>query len=413
VTVRIAINGFGRIGRQVLRHVTRSDADIDVVVVNSQGAQPELCAHQLKYDSVFGRYPGEIDHDDEYVHVGPRAIRIIDQPAPHLCPWSALDIDVVVEATGKFTTRDSAGFHLRAGARKVLITAPALAEDLTLVIGANENLYDPDRHHVVSAGSSTTNCLAPMLTVLHEAFGLEGAFVTSIHALTRDQQLLDGTHHDLRRARAATLNMTPTKTGAAKAIDRVLPHLVGRVVGIAVRVPVPDVSLVDLSVILTRPTTADEINDVFWAAAAGSLARILGVTDEPLVSADFRGDTRSAVIDLASTRRGPGTQAKVLGWYDNEAGYAARVVDLCQLLGRSTGTFDPIGRGRSGVPQSWMATVSCRRRFWQPRRRPRCEADRARACPTGRFLGAELHVTRTGQSSSARGNDRWARGGRQ
>lgn len=336
MTVRVAINGFGRIGRQVVRRVIQSEADVDVVVVNSRKARPEICAHLLQYDSVLGRYPGEISHDDENLVVDGRTIRVTDRPEPLLCFWRAFDIDVVVEATGQFTHRDDAAYHLRAGARKVLVTAPARFEDLTVVVGVNDHLYDPDRHHVVSAGSCTTNCLAPMLTVLHDSFGVEGALVTSIHAFTRDQQLLDGTHHDLRRARAAALNMTPTKTGAAKAIDRVLPQLAGRVVGIAVRVPVPDVSLVDLSVTLTRPTTMGQINDAFRNAAAGSMAGVLGVTDEPLVSTDFQGDTRSAVIDLASTRRGPGTQAKVLGWYDNEAGYAARVVDLCELLGGST-----------------------------------------------------------------------------
>jgi glyceraldehyde 3-phosphate dehydrogenase len=254
---------------------------------------------------------------------------------------------VVVEATGRFTHRDAAASHLRSGARKVLVTAPARHDDLTVVVGVNDHLYDPDRHHVVSAGSCTLNCLAPMLTVLHDAFGVDGALMTSIHAFTRDQQLLDGTHHDLRRARAATLNMTPTKTGAGRAIDRVLPQLAGRVVGIAVRVPVPDVSLVDLSVTLTRVTTMAQINDAFREAAAGPLARILGVTDEPLVSADLHGETRSAVIDLASSRRGPGTQAKVLGWYDNEAGYSARVVDLCQLLGRSSQVVASMGGASS------------------------------------------------------------------
>jgi glyceraldehyde 3-phosphate dehydrogenase len=302
-------------------------------VVKSPGARPEVCAHLLKYDSVFGRFPGEVSYDDEHLFVDSHVIRVTDQPDPLRCLWRAFDIDVVVEATGRFTRRDDAAVHLRAGARKVLVTAPARSADLTVVVGVNDHLYDPERHHVVSADSCTTNCLAPMLMVLHGAFGVEGALVTSIHAFTRDQQLLDGTHHDLRRARAATLNMTPTKTGAPKAIDRVLPQLAGRVVGVAVQVPVPDVSLVDLCVTLNRPTTMDQINDAFREAAGGPLGRVLAVTDEPLVSTDFHGDTHSAVIDLASTRRGPGTQAKVLAWYDNEAGYAARVVELCRLLG--------------------------------------------------------------------------------
>ena len=332
MTVRIAINGFGRIGRQVVRRVLQTGADVDVVVVNSRQARPETCAHLLKYDSLYGRYPGDVSHHDGNLVIDGRTIRITDQPDPLQSPWRAYDIDVVVEATGRFTSRDSAAFHLRSGARKVIITAPARYEDLTVVVGVNDHLYDPERHHVVSADSGTTNCLAPILKVLHDAFGVEGALVTSIDAFTRDDRLLDGSHRDLRRARAATLNMTPTKTETAKAIDRVLPALAGRVAGIAVRVPVPGVSLVDLSVRLTRPTTMDQLNDVFRAVATGPLAPVIGVTDEPLVSADLRGDSRSAVIDLTSTRRGPGTQAKVLSWYDNEAGYAARVVDLCRLL---------------------------------------------------------------------------------
>jgi glyceraldehyde 3-phosphate dehydrogenase len=335
MTTRIAINGFGRIGRHVLRRIARVEPDLEVVVVNSIRARPEVCAHLFKYDSVFGRYPGEVGHDEENLVVDGRVIRITDQADPLLSPWHAFGVDVVVEATGRFTHREDAVSHLRAGARKVLITAPARYEDLTVVVGVNDHLYDADRHHIVSAASCTTNCLAPMLKVLHSAFGVDGALMTTIHAFTRDQELLDGTHKDLRRARAATLNMTPTKTGAAKAIDLVLPELAGRVVGIAVRVPIPDVSLVDLSVTLGRPATMEQVNEAFREAALGPMAPVLGVTDEPLVSVDFHGDTRSAVIDLASTRRGPGTHTKVLAWYDNEAGYAARVVDLCRILGSS------------------------------------------------------------------------------
>src|SRR5919108_104229 len=271
--VRVAINGFGRIGRQVLRQIARSGPDMDVVVVNSVRAKPDLCAHLFKYDSVFGRYPGTVEHDDEHL--------VIDDQ------------------------------------------------------------YDPDRHHVVSAASCTTNCLAPVLTVLHDSFGVSGGLMTTIHAFTRDQELLDGTNGDLRRARAATLNMTPTKTGAARAIDQVMPELAGRIVGIAVRVPIPDVSLVDLSATLDRAATVEDINDAFREAAGGRLRGVLDVTEEPLVSGDFHGDTNSAVMDLVSTRRGPGTQAKVLAWYDNEAGYSARVVGLCRMLGTSTRTRVP------------------------------------------------------------------------
>jgi glyceraldehyde 3-phosphate dehydrogenase len=334
--VRMAINGFGRIGRQVLRRLALTEPGIEVAVVNSIRAEPAVCAHLLKYDSVFGRFPGKVDHDDKHLVVDGRSIRVTSEPDPLLCPWHAFDVDVVVEATGRFTHRDDAVAHLQAGARKVLITAPARYDDVTIVMGVNDGDYDPERHHVISAASCTTNCLAPVLKVLHEAFGVAGGLMTTIHAFTRDQELLDATHKDLRRARAATLNMTPTKTGAARAIDRVLPQLAGRIVGIAVRVPVPDVSLVDLSATLERPATVEQVNDAFREAAASSCAGVLDVTDEPLVSGDFHGDTHSAVIDLASTRGGPGNQFKILAWYDNEAGYAARVVDVCRLVGGGT-----------------------------------------------------------------------------
>ena len=348
--VRVAINGFGRIGRQVLRQIAGSDTGLDVVVVNSVRAKPDLCAHLFKYDSVFGRFAGTVEHDDEHLVINGRPVRITDQADPLLCPWHAFDVDVVIEATGRFTHRDQAVTHLRAGARKVLITAPGRYEDLTVVMGVNDDQYDPDRHHIVSAASCTTNCLAPVLTVLHDSFGVSGGLMTTIHAFTRDQELLDGTNGDLRRARAATLNMTPTKTGAAKAIDQVMPHLAGRIVGIAVRVPIPDVSLVDLSAMLERPATVQDINDAFREAAGGRLRGVLDVTEEPLVSGDFHGDTNSAVMDLVSTRRGPGTQTKVLAWYDNEAGYSARVVELCRLLGTGRRVEEPLAATAAAQP---------------------------------------------------------------
>lgn len=350
MSIRVAINGFGRIGRQVLRRIAQGSADLEIVVVNSVRAKPHICAHLLKYDSVFGRYPGKVAHDEEHLIVDGRPIRVTDQPDPLLCPWHAFDVDVVVEATGHFTRREEAAQHLKAGAKKVLITAPAQYEDITIVYGVNHHLYDPSRHRVISAASCTTNCLAPMLKVLHEQFGVLGGLMTTIHAFTRDQELLDGTHRDLRRARAATLNMTPTKTGAARAIDKVFPELAGRIVGIAVRVPVPDVSLTDLNVTLERPGTVEEINDAFREAAQGEMARVLDATDEPLVSSDFHGDDHSAVIDLVSTRRGPQAQAKVLAWYDNEAGYAARVVDLCRLIGAGMEPSPPGGGEEASPP---------------------------------------------------------------
>lgn len=332
MTTRIAINGFGRIGRQVLRQISMGEPDLEVVVVNSARTTPQAAEHMFKYDSVFGRYQGKVGHDKQNLIVDGRPIRITDQRDPLLCPWHAFGVDIVVEATGHFNHREAASKHLKAGADKVVLTAPGKYEDCTIVMGVNDDIYDHSRHRVISAASCTTNCLAPMLKVLHSEFGVQGALMTTIHAFTRDQQLLDGTHSDPRRARAATLNMTPTKTGAAKAIDKVLPELTGRVVGVAVRVPVPDVSLVDLSVTLEQETTMEQINDAFRQYASDSMAGVLDVTDEPLVSSDFHGDTHSTVVDLASTRRGPGTQAKVLAWYDNEAGYSARVVDVCKMI---------------------------------------------------------------------------------
>ena len=348
--MRIAINGFGRIGRQVLRRISRTAPDIEVVVVNSVRAEPAVCAHLFKYDSVFGRHEGKVGSDDDHLVVDDRRIRITAQADPLLCPWHAYDVDIVIESTGRFTHRDDAVQHLKAGAGKVLITAPARYEDITVVVGVNDHRYDPANHHIVSAASCTTNCLAPILKVLHESFGVESGLMTTIHAFTRDQELLDGTHKDLRRSRAATLNMTPTKTGAAKAIDVVMPELAGRIVGIAVRVPIPDVSLVDLSVTLGRPVSAQVLNSTFQEAAAGPLRGILDATDEPLVSSDFHGDTNSAVIDLASTRRGPATAAKVLAWYDNEAGYSARVVDLCRIMAGGSLGDSPLRGGERPAP---------------------------------------------------------------
>ena len=310
-------------------------------MVNSVRAKPDICAHLFKYDSVFGRFPGTVEHDDDHLVIDGRPVRITAQADPLLCPWHAFDVDVVIEATGRFTHRDEAVAHLRAGARKVLITAPARYEDLTVVMGSTTPSTTPTATTSCRPPPARPTAWRPVLSVLHESFGVSGGLMTTIHAFTRDQELLDGTNGDLRRARAATLNMTPTKTGAARAIDLVMPHLAGRIVGIAVRVPIPDVSLVDLSATLEVPATVEDINDAFREAAGGRLRGVLDVTEEPLVSGDFHGDTNSAVMDLVSTRRGPGTQAKVLAWYDNEAGYSARVVELCRMLGYAA----PRGRG--------------------------------------------------------------------
>lgn len=355
MTTRIAINGFGRIGRQVLRQIALGHPELEVVAINSSRTTGKAAAHMFMYDSVHGRYPGKVDFDSQNLIVDGQVIRVTDQRDPLLCPWHAFGVDIVVEATGHFNHREAAAKHLKAGADKVVITAPGQYEDVTIVMGVNDEIYEHDRHHIISAASCTTNCLAPMLKVLHADFGVEGALMTTIHAFTRDQQLLDGTHSDPRRARAATLNMTPTKTGAAKAIDKVMPELAGRIVGIAVRVPVPDVSLVDLSVTLNRHTKTEEINNAYRAAALSSeMFGVLDVTDEPLVSSDFAGDTHSTVMDLASTRRGPGTQLKVLAWYDNEAGYSARVVDICALIAAE----ETKSRGHASVPAEAAETPS-------------------------------------------------------
>lgn len=352
MTARLAINGFGRIGRQVLRQVSAGDHDLEVVVINSVRATPELSAHLFKYDSVLGRFQGDVDCDDGHLIVNGRRIKITDQPDPLLCPWHAYDVDIAIEATGRFTTRDAAAQHLRAGASKVIITAPARGDDATIIMGVNDDTYDPLVHDVISAGSCTTNCLAPLLSVLHRRYGVSGGLMTTIHSFTRDQELLDGTNSDPRRARAATLNMTPTKTGAAKAIDRIFPELAGRIVGLAVRVPLPDVSLVDLSVVLERPPTVEEVNEVFRAEAAGALSGILDATDEPLVSSDFHGDGHSAIVDLASTRRAPQGQLKVLAWYDNETGYTARVLDLASLVAAGLASGAAHERQPSAAPVS-------------------------------------------------------------
>lgn len=332
--IRVALNGFGRIGRQVLRQITLHHPELEVALINTRSGNPAAMSYLFRFDTVFGRFPRAVTHDDEHLVVDGRAIRVLNQPDPLLCPWHAFDIDVVIEATGSFTDRTSAAAHLKAGARKVLITAPARDADATIVYGVNHDIYDPERMHVISAASCTTNCLAPMVAVLHERFGVVGGLMTTIHAFTRDQELLDSVHDDPRRGRAAGFNLTPTKTGAARAIGEVLPELAGRLVGLAVRVPVPDVSLVDLVVTLDTPATVEDVNTAFTEAAASERWQgILAVSDEPLVSSDYLGDLHSCTVDLTSTRGGPAHQIKVLGWYDNEAGYAARVIDLALLLG--------------------------------------------------------------------------------
>jgi glyceraldehyde 3-phosphate dehydrogenase len=327
---KVAINGFGRIGRLFLRAVVKTGADIEVVAVNDLTDAATL-AHLVKYDSVHGVWPGEVTHTADEIVFDGRRIKVLSAADVSLLPWRELGADVVVECTGLYTERAKAALHLDQGAKKVIISAPAKDPDLTVVVGVNDADYDPARHHILSNASCTTNCLAPVVKVLLDSFGIEQGFMTTVHAYTNDQRILDLPHKDLRRARAASLSIIPTSTGAARAIALVLPELKGKLDGFAMRVPVPDGSVVDLVVTLARETTVEEINAVVKAAADGPMAGVLRYTDEPLVSADIVGDPHSCVFDSALTMV-MGRQAKVVLWYDNEWGFANRMVDLCGRL---------------------------------------------------------------------------------
>jgi glyceraldehyde 3-phosphate dehydrogenase len=334
---RIAINGFGRIGRNVLRAAAMSGAgDLEFVAVNDL-TDTRTLAHLLRYDSVHGRFPGTVASAADGIQVDGRTIKVLSEKDPAALPWKSLQVDFVLESTGRFTDRDSAAKHLAAGARKVVISAPAKAEDLTVVYGVNHTTYDPDRHHVISNASCTTNGLVPVVQVIQEAFGMEHGFMSTIHAYTNDQQILDLPHKDLRRARAAGLSIIPTTSGAAKATSLVLPELKGKIDGVAFRVPVADVSLMDLTCVVKRPTTIDAANAAFRAAAAGPLKGILDVSDEPLVSSDYIGNLMSSTVDLALTNVIGGTLLHVSSWYDNEMGYSARCLDLLRYMGTRDG----------------------------------------------------------------------------
>ena len=334
MSIRVAINGFGRIGRNVLRSAKQSGrTDLDFVAVNDL-ADNETLAHLLKHDSVHGSYPGSVELSDEGLVVDGDGIAVLSERDPAGLPWGTMGIDVVVESTGLFRSRELASKHLRAGARKVVISAPAQDEDITVVLGVNHHLYDPARHHLISNASCTTNCLAPVAKVLLERFGIVRGLMTTIHAYTAGQAVLDGPHKDLRRARAAALSMIPTTTGAARAISLVLPELEGKLDGMAIRVPTPDVSLVDLVAELAEDVTRGEVNDALRAAAETDLAGILRVEEEPLVSVDFTGEPASSVVDAPSTAVMGGRLVKVLAWYDNEWGYSSRIVDLVEYVGR-------------------------------------------------------------------------------
>ena len=330
MAVKVGINGFGRIGRNVLR-AALNNSNIDVVAVNDL-TDANMLAHLLKYDSVHGKLDAEVSVNGNNLVVNGKEIIVKAERDPANLAWGDLGVEVVIESTGRFTKRDDAAKHLEAGAKKVVISAPANNEDLTIVMGVNEEQYDPANHHVLSNASCTTNCLAPFAKVLHEKFGIKRGMMTTIHSYTNDQQILDLPHKDYRRARAAAENMIPTTTGAAKAVALVLPELKGKLNGMAVRVPTPNVSLVDLVAELDKEVTAEDVNAALKAAAEGELKGILQYSEEPLVSKDYNGDPHSSSVDALSTMVMEGNMVKVVSWYDNETGYSHRVVDLVDYI---------------------------------------------------------------------------------
>jgi glyceraldehyde 3-phosphate dehydrogenase len=331
MAVKVGINGFGRIGRNTFRAM--QSRDVEVVGVNDL-VDAKTLAHLLKYDSVHGAFRGDVAADGAHLVVNGKKIPVFAERDPAKIPWGGVGAKIVVESTGLFTAKEKAQAHIAGGAERVIISAPASGEDATFVIGVNEKTYDPAKHKVVSNASCTTNCLAPVAKVLNDVFGIDKGLMVTIHAYTNDQAIVDTPHKDLRRARAAAMSMIPTSTGAAKAIGLVLPELKGRLDGYAIRVPTPDVSVVDLTVALKKPASDAAINEAIKAAANGPMKGILQYCDEPLVSVDFVGNQHSSIFDALSTKVVDGTFAKVLAWYDNEMGYATRVADLCVLMGR-------------------------------------------------------------------------------
>jgi glyceraldehyde 3-phosphate dehydrogenase len=330
MAIRVGINGFGRIGRNILRAALH-DKDLDFVAVNDI-TDARTLAHLLKYDSILGNLADEVRAEGDTIHVAGRSIKVLAVRDPAQLPWKSLGVEYVVESTGLFTDADKARAHVGGGAKKVIISAPAKGEDLTIVMGVNENKYDPKSHTIISNASCTTNCLAPVAKVLQERFGIVKGQMTTIHSYTNDQKILDLPHQDLRRARAAAVSLIPTSTGAAKAIYLAIPELKGKLDGVAIRVPTPNVSLVDLTVELGKSATAEDINGAFRKAAAGSMKGILEVTDEELVSVDFRGNPHSSIVDAPLTKVVDGNMAKVFSWYDNEWGFSNRVKDLIRYM---------------------------------------------------------------------------------
>jgi glyceraldehyde 3-phosphate dehydrogenase len=332
MSIRVGINGFGRVGRQSLKALIERHPDVEVVAVNDL-VETSLNALLFKRDSTYGTYPGSVEHTEDALIIDGREVKVLKEQDPANLPWRELGVDIVLESTGRFTSAEKARSHLTAGARKVIISAPAKGEDVTIVLGVNEERYDPSTHHIISNASCTTNCLAPAAKVVHDLVSIEKGLMNTIHSYTNDQRILDVAHKDPRRARSAGQNIIPTSTGAAKALALVIPELKGKFDGFSLRVPTPTVSVVDFTAIVKRATSVEELNDAFRTAAVGPMKGILGVSDEPLVSMDFKGDSRSSIIDAASTMVLGGNMVKVLAWYDNEWGYSCRVADLIAFVG--------------------------------------------------------------------------------
>lgn len=332
MTLRVAINGFGRIGRNILRAARQAGTPMDFVAVNDL-TDADTLGHLLRYDSVHGRFPGQVEVADGDLVVDGDRMRVLSERDPVRLPWADLGVDVVFESTGVFRDRDSAAKHLEGGARKVIITAPAKGPDVTIVLGVNPDAYDPEAHDIISNASCTTNCIAPVVKVLVDEFGFDSGLMTTVHSYTNDQQLLDLPHKDLRRARAAAMSIIPTTTGAARATGLVIPEVSGKLDGMAMRVPTPDVSIVDLVARVERATSADEVNAAFRGRAEGDLSGILAYSDEPLVSVDYTGHPASSIVDGLSTAVIDGKLVKVVSWYDNEWGYSRRCVDLARFVG--------------------------------------------------------------------------------
>jgi glyceraldehyde 3-phosphate dehydrogenase len=349
MTTRVGINGFGRIGRQSLKALIERAPDVEVVAVNDL-VDTEMNALLFKHDSTYGAYEGTVEHTADALVIDGREIKVLQYKDPAQLPWGDLGVDIVVESTGIFTDAEKARAHLDAGARKVIISAPAKGEDVTIVLGVNDATYDPAAHHIISNASCTTNCLAPAAKVVQDTFGISYGLMNTIHSYTNDQRILDVAHKDPRRARAAGQNIIPTTTGAARALALVIPELKGKFDGFSLRVPTPTVSVVDFTAQLETDASAEAINDAFRAAAAGPMKGILGVSDEPLVSTDFRGDVRSSIVDSASTMVIGNRMAKVIAWYDNEWGYSCRVADLVAMV--ASRLEAPVGAGATAAAAS-------------------------------------------------------------